>query len=311
MIIGGGVGLQQRTTGQVGTKGTQLTYILNGRGHELVFCKFTPDPLHMRTVWLILFLFLGCLSTAWAQKPLTKKEAQKQRINQLIRQAEEGTLVYNHHHIFGIQVRSLGYGMFYEYGRMKNQRKTNIFRLDLTEIKDRKEDKVQNTANGFIFFGNPYIYGKVNNFYQANLGVGQQVVLGQKGNKNGVSVTGIYSGGLAIGLLRPYYLQVIDPVTNQEKFITYSSADSALFLGNTILGGGGISKGWNEMKFRPGLFARTALRFDYGRFNEAVSGIELGVTAEYYTKKISILAGPHDRQFFFQGYIALLFGRRK
>jgi hypothetical protein len=100
-------------------------------------------------------------------------------------------------------------------------------------------------------------------------------------------------------------------VTNQEKFIKYSSADSALFLGNTILGGGGISKGWNEMKFRPGLFARTALRFDYGRFNEAVSGIELGVTAEYYSQKIPIIAGPHDRQFFFQGYIALLFGRRK
>ncbi|MBM3432029.1 MAG: hypothetical protein FJX92_03360 [Bacteroidetes bacterium] len=265
----------------------------------------------MRITSLLLFVFFGLCSSTWAQKPLTKQEERKQRINQLIRQAEEGTLVYNHHHIFGIQVRSLGYGMFYEYGRMKNPRKTNIFRLDLTEIKDRKEDKVQNTANGFIFFGNPYIYGKVNNFYQANLGFGQQVVHGQKGNKNGVSVTGVYSGGLALGLLRPYYLQIIDPVINQEKFIKYSAADSALFLGNTILGGGGLSKGWNEMKFRPGLFARTALRFDYGRFNEAVSGIELGVTAEYYTQKISIIAGPHDRQFFFQGYIALLFGRRK
>lgn len=265
----------------------------------------------MRYLILLASLFFFTLSEARAQKPLTRQEERKQRINQLVRQAEEGTLVYNHHHIFGIQVRNLGYGIFYEYGRMKNTRKTNIFRLDLTEIKDRKEDKVQNTANGFIFFGNPYIYGKINNFYQANLGFGQQVVLGQKGNKNGVSVTGIYSGGLAVGLLRPYYLQVIDPVTNQEKFIKYSAADSALFLGNTILGGGGIGKGWKELQFRPGLFARTALRFDYGRFNETVSGIELGVTAEYYTQNIRILAGPNDRKFFFQGYIALLFGRRK
>ena len=104
---------------------------------------------------------------------------------------------------------------------------------------------------------------------------------------------------------------MIDPVTNEEKFIKYSSADSSLFLGNTILGGGGLSKGWNEMKFAPGLFGRAALRFDYGRFNEAVSGIELGVTAEYFPQKVSILAGPNDRNFFFQGYIALLFGRRK
>ncbi|MFM7672720.1 MAG: hypothetical protein ACKO6Q_09045 [Bacteroidota bacterium] len=244
-------------------------------------------------------------------KPVSKKDLKKQHINQLIRQAEEGTLVYRNHHLFGIEAKSLGYGVFYEYGQMKSSRKSNIFRIDLTEIKDRKEDKVQNTANGFIFFGNPYIYGKVNNFYQASLGFGQQIVLGQKGNKNGVSVTGIYSGGLALGLLRPYYLQVIDPVTNQEKFIKYSSADSSLFLGNTILGGGGIGKGWGEMKVKPGLFARTAIRFDYGRFNEVVSGIELGLTGEYYTQKIPIIAGPSDRNFFFQGYISLLFGRRK
>ncbi|MEN9498006.1 MAG: hypothetical protein RL750_905, partial [Bacteroidota bacterium] len=76
-------------------------------------------------------------------------------------------------------------------------------------------------------------------------------------------------------------------------------------------GGGGLGKGWNEMKIRPGLFARTALRFDYGRFNEAVSGIELGITGEFYANKIAVMAGPNDRNFFFQGYIALLFGRRK
>ena len=269
----------------------------------------------MRIQVFVLSICCLLIQGAYAQqsvpKPATKKELKKQHINQLIRQAEEGTLVYRNHHIFGVEGKSLGYGIFYEYGQMKSQRKTNLFRLDLTEIKDRKEDKVQNTANGFIFFGNPYIYGKVNNFYQASLGFGQQLVLGQKGNKNGVSVTGIYSGGLALGLLRPYYLQVLDPVTNQEKFIKYSTADSALFLGNTILGGGGIGKGWGEMKMKPGLFARTALRFDYGRFNEAVSGVEIGLTAEYFTQKIPIIAGPYDRNFFFQGYVSLLFGRRK
>jgi hypothetical protein len=254
----------------------------------------------MRILYILLFLCCLSVTGVFAQQPISKKEQKKQHINQLIRQAEEGALVYNRHTIFGVQVSSLGYGVFYEHGRVKNARKANLFRIDITEIKDRKEDKVQNTANGFIFFGNPYIYGKINNFYQAKLGYGQQLILGQKGNKNGVSVTGIYGGGLSLGLLRPYYLQVIDPVTNEEKF-----------MGNTILGGGGLSKGWNEMKFTPGLFGRAALRFDYGRFNEAVSGIELGLTAEYFSKKIAILAGPNDRNFFFQGYIALLFGKRK
>ncbi len=240
-----------------------------------------------------------------------KKEARRQKVNNLIRQAEEGVLVYQKQSIFGFQARSNGYGAFYELGRMKTNRKTNIYRIDITEIKHQKEDKVQNAANGFIFFGNPYIYGKVNNFYQVTLGFGQQHILGQKGNKNGVAVSAIYNGGLAIGLLRPYYLEVQDPLTSEVKIIKYSSADSALFLGPTIVGGGGLGKGWGEMKMKPGAFVKTALRFDYGRFNEVVSGIEVGLSGEFYASKIPIMASQKDRQFFFQAYISLLFGRRK
>ena len=62
---------------------------------------------------------------------------------------------------------------------------------------------------------------------------------------------------------------------------------------------------------KPGGFAKAALRFDYGRFNEVVSGIEVGVSAEFYSAKIPILFGQKEKQFFFQGYIAMLFGRRK
>ena len=65
------------------------------------------------------------------------------------------------------------------------------------------------------------------------------------------------------------------------------------------------------MKIKPGAFVKTALRFDYGRFNETVSGLEIGISAEFYGSKIQILANQKDKNLFFQGYIALLFGRRK
>ncbi|MBI3139992.1 MAG: hypothetical protein HYZ15_15555 [Sphingobacteriales bacterium] len=240
-----------------------------------------------------------------------KKEARRQKVNNMIRQAEEGVLVYQKQSVFGFQARTNGYGLFYELGRMKTNRKTNIYRIDITEIKHLKENKVQNSANGFIFFGNPFIYGKINNFYQVTLGFGQQRILGQKGNKNGVAVSAVYNGGLSLGLLRPYYLEVEDPVTGDSKVIKYSVEDSSVFLGNTIIGGGGIGKGWGEMKVKPGVFAKTALRFDYGRFNEVVSGLEIGISGELYAQKIPIMAHQKDQQFFFQAYIALLFGRRK
>lgn len=237
-----------------------------------------------------------------------KKEARRQKVNDMIKQAEEGVLIYRKQSIFGLQLRTSGYGAFYELGRMKTNRKTNIYRIDITEIKHPKEEK---SSTGGVLFGNPFVYGKINNFYQVTLGFGQQRIIGQKGNKNGVAVSAIYNGGLSIGLLRPYYLEVQNPAGGDNLVIKYSEANRDIFLGQGIVGAGGLSKGWGEMKIKPGAFAKTALRFDYGRFNEVVSGLEVGISAEYYSEKIPILIDQKDKQLFFQGYVALLFGRRK
>ncbi|MBL7763944.1 MAG: hypothetical protein JNL23_11005, partial [Chitinophagaceae bacterium] len=52
-------------------------------------------------------------------------------------------------------------------------------------------------------------------------------------------------------------------------------------------------------------------RFDYGRFNEIVSAIEVGMSLDLYAKKVPIMLAQKDKQLFFQGYITLQFGRRK
>jgi len=238
-----------------------------------------------------------------------KKEAHRQRINAMIKQEEEGALIYSKQSIFGIQLRTNGYGIFYEIGKLKTRRKTTVYAAELTEIKDAKEEK--NPPNGFFSFNNPYVFGKINNFYQLKLGFGQQYLIGQKGNKNGVAVTAVYHGGLSLGLLRPYYLDVEDTIGNRT--IKFSPEDSSLFLGGRgrILGSAGIGKGWGEMKVRPGAYAKGAIRFDYGRYNELVSGIEIGISIDVYSEKIPILLLAKQRQIFFQGHIAFLFGKRK
>ena len=274
---------------------------------------------YVKKLSLLLFFATIVVATS-AQKSKKKdkdekKEAKREKINAMIKQAEEGVLIYNKQSLFGIQARTNGYGVFYELGRMKTNYKTNIYRIDITEIKNHKEVKL--TANdpgnpASFFFTNPFIYGKINNFYQVTLGFGQQYMLGQKGNKNGVAVSAVYNAGLAIGLLRPYYLDVDDPTTGQSKKIKYSVEDSVLFLNPpTINGGTGISKGWSEMKIKPGAFAKAALRFDYGRYNEMVSAVEVGLSADFYASKIPIMVAQKDKQLFFQAYLAIVFGRRK
>ncbi len=241
-----------------------------------------------------------------------KKADRREKINQLIKQEEEGALIYQKQGAFGFKFNTDAWSMFYEHGKYKTINKTSLWWLELGERKHPKEEKVPtlNAQQGFLIISS-YIYGKRNNFYYLKAGLGQQTLIGGKGNKNGVAVSAIYGGGFSAGLLKPYYLEIVNPSTNKKEEIKYNNNDN-LFLDPTIiLGKGSFGKGFNEIKFVPGAHARAALRFDYGRYNEVLSAMEVGVNAEYYSQTMPILLLNKEKKFFFNAYIALVFGKRK
>lgn len=241
-----------------------------------------------------------------------KKAERREKINQLIKQEEEGALIYQKQGAFGFKFNTDAWSMFYEHGKYKTINKTSLWWLELGERKHPKEEKVPtlNAQQGFLIISS-YIYGKRNNFYYLKAGLGQQTLIGGKGNKNGVAVSAIYGAGFSAGLLKPYYLEIVNPSTNKKEEIKYDNNDN-LFLDPTIiLGKGSFGKGFNEIKFVPGAHARAALRFDYGRYNEVLSAMEVGINAEYYSQTMPILLLNKDKKFFFNAYIALVFGKRK
>ena len=67
--------------------------------------------------------------------------------------------------------------------------------------------------------------------------------------------------------------------------------------------------GWYSYKIYVNL-VNTNL-FDYGRFNETVAAIEIGLNIEAYSRKVEIMLLNPSQQVFFNGYISLLFGKRK
>ncbi|TAF49012.1 MAG: hypothetical protein EAZ62_09730, partial [Sphingobacteriia bacterium] len=242
-----------------------------------------------------------------------KKNARKEKINQLIKQEEEGALVFNKQSTYAIKLNTDGWGFQWEKGKYKTLTKTNLWWIELGERRNKKEERIPtiSSSQGFILVSN-YTYGKSQNFYYTKLGLGQQRLIGGKGNKNGVAVSAIYGGGLSVALLKPYYLEIQNPTTGLREQIKYTGDNENVFLDPTlILGRGGMFKGFGEMKFVPGAHVKTALRFDYGRFNELVSALEVGLNAEFYSQKISTVLLNPERQFFFNAYAAITFGRRK
>ena len=264
---------------------------------------------------LLILLAIAMVSfSAVAQetKPSAKnrKEEKRKRVNAMLKLEEEGVITYKKSFAVGIKMNTDGYGILIEKGKARSVKKAMLFQLEIDERKHQKELKQSN-----IFAGSsPLIFGKINFFYPLKLGVQQQFVLGNKSNKNGVSVTANVGGGLIAGFLRPYEINVTDTATGKMRFVRYESKDSFLYLNalsDPESSGPGLSKGWNGLKVTPGIYLKTGLRFDYGRFNELVSAIEVGLTGEIYSKKIPQMIYQKQKQFFFGAYFSLLFGKRK
>ena len=252
---------------------------------------------------LILFLIVPYFSFAQNSRK-ERQEKRREHINQLIRQDEEGVIAYRKSFAFGIRLTNDGYGISFEKGVASSVKRTTLYQLTLTERKDHKEQKLGSKYP----YSTPLVYGKINFFYPVRLGVQEQFLLGNKSNKNGVSVTGNVGGGFVAGLLRPYYVQAESG--NSLHYVKYNSADSFDFINNPI-GGPSLGKGWSDMKVTPGIYTKAAMRFDYGRFNEVIAALEVGITAEYYTKGIPIMLYNKERKFFFGSYVSILFGKRK
>lgn len=252
---------------------------------------------------LIFFLSATLALIGQEIKP-TRKELRRQQIDRLIRQEEEGVIAYEKHILAGIKLTSDGYGGFIEVGRARSLRWAMLFQLEITERKHKKEIKQQVLSNTA-----PIIYGKINYFYPVKLGVQQQYLLGNKSNKNGISVTANAGGGLILGLIRPYLVDV--EVNGIRTNVGYESADSSYFLNGHFIGGPGFGVGWSKTKVRPGLYIKSGLRFDYGKYNEMVNAIECGFMAEFYAKEVAQMIYNKPNSSFFSLYVGLLFGRRK
>ncbi|MCW3114103.1 MAG: hypothetical protein JWR18_2499 [Segetibacter sp.] len=238
-----------------------------------------------------------------------KKLERKQQINRMISQEEEGAIIFQKQTVFGAKLNTDGYGLFLELGRMKTARQSNLYSLEIGERKHSKEEKISTITGTYL--SNPYVYGKINNFYYAKMGYAQSRLIGNKGNKNGVAISAIYGGGLSAGLLKPYYLKVAS-TSNSASDVKYNNNES-VFLDNPnyVLGSSGFTKGFGEMKITPGIYGKTALRFDYGRYNELVSAIEVGLNLEFYAKKMPVMLLQKQKQVFFNAYAAIEFGKRK
>jgi hypothetical protein len=273
---------------------------------------------------LLLALFNGFLfGQLNAQKNSKKetKEERKARINALAKQAEEGATIFNKQLVYGLIANVDGFGVFIEKATLKSPRVAVLYHISISNRTHPKEERTSAVAQSgpFVIQTNPFVFGKVNNFYQASFLYGQQHVIGNKANKNGIEVQGILKAGLTLGMLRPYYTKVdFSPTAGAGtdiRNVKYEKSDAntqtKLLDPDRIVSGTGSKYGWTDMQINPGLKAHTGLRFEFGRQADRVTAVELIMQAEFYSKKVTQMVQSKPKNFYFSSGIAIMMGNRK
>lgn len=227
-------------------------------------------------------------------------------------------LLFDREFTIDLRLQTNGFALAINRGKIKTYYKTNFWQLELGELKSPKE--YRNTWDFSRRESSSFIYGKRNNLYALRFGLGQKRYFSEKASKKGLAVGATYSVGPSLGIIKPYQLILIyyndpaNPIDDVMQNETYSEDNSSIFTDiGRIAGAAGFSKGWSEVKFRPGIQAKAGLHLDWGAFDEVVKAFEVGVMLDVYAQKIPILIpveGNENRAYFLNLYLTLQFGKR-
>lgn len=225
---------------------------------------------------------------------------------------DEVNLRYEREFTLGVLLHANGWGISAERAQVKNIFKQRLVRVDFHNIRHPREFK-RPALNGFganSKNSGPYAYGKINSFHTLNLSIGRRHLIGEKGRRNGIEISYIYSGGATLGLLNPYFLDI------QEDFestpISYSIETQDVFLDNSkIRGYSGYFQGISGIKLIPGIQGRFSLHFDYALFDKLVNSVEAGIMIHAFYKRIPIMVTEDNHIIFPNLYLKFALGRRK
>lgn len=239
--------------------------------------------------------------------------------------ADEKTgIVYDREFAVGLQLQSNGWSIGANVGRLKTYYLTRYYHFDFGELKSPKEYRSSNDASlpSFTRTSRSFIYGKRNNLYVLRASLGEKRYFSEKAKKKGVAVGMSYEVGPSLGLLKPYYVEIVVPgdggnFNPHTKSIKYSSETADVFLDHTLItGSAGFGKGWNEIVPAPGVHGKIAVHFDWGAFDEFVKAIETGILFDAYFRNIPLLvetdqlSNVENKPYFFNLFINLQLGKR-
>ena len=217
---------------------------------------------------------------------------------------DETHISYQREMFGGFIAHTQGWGLNFVSNYFKTVDKRVNYEIQINWMRNPKQKKIYNPyyrdAKGFF-------YGKLNSFFVVRALYGQRNVIGHKIRSKGVELGYTWGIGPSFGFLKPEYLEVINFDQNILEVVRYDPEKHD--LGNIYGRASGLN-GFDEIKFRPGLFLKLGLYVEYSSKKTGISGIEAGFALDAYLQEIQIMAFIKNQQFFPLFYINIFIGSK-
>lgn len=222
----------------------------------------------------------------------------------------EERIIYNHESTLNATLHTQGLGIGYKTGRIRSIYRSTYWDFELSYLRSLKQIPIINTS---YFNVSSFIYGKLNEVFVLRGGYGSEHRIYGKPYWGGVELRWLYEGGFSLGLLKPYYYAVTVAKTglNGEYSLEleyHTFDDDTPWV--EVIGKAPFGYGWKEIKFRPGVHAKTGLSFEIGRTKPRAQAIDVGAVAEYFPQGIAMMADNPKDYFILTLYLSYRWGSR-
>lgn len=206
-------------------------------------------------------------------------------------------------------ITTSGGGIGYQHGWTPTYRVKHALDIDFLYTNHEKAVKGTN----YSYEGaRAYSYGKLYDLFFLRTGYTYQRTTHHKPYWGGVDIGYFLSGGFSLGIAMPTYLEIAYLSPSGHDIISLIERyDPAIHDLSNIIGGVPFYERFHQLTFRPGVFGKAGLIFDFSRDKSRIRALEFGLFMDAIFPPIQQMAFNNAKPLFFGGYISYKFGKKK
>ncbi len=208
----------------------------------------------------------------------------------------------------GVMYKTSGFGLLYQNKFDAGKRLGKQYDIELATYRHPQETK---TFNADVNNPTPFVFGKMNKAAILKLQYSVSHRISEFSDAQRVGIDFIAGAGVAIGILKPVYINLIYPDPLGYETIVSEKYDPKKHWDKTRIAGYTDNRvGWNELSYKGGIALSAGIGFTWGYFTNYPKRLESGFYLEYFDKGLPVMAFAKNKALQNGVYVKLLFGKR-